>query len=70
MASPFVQGQLRGEPLSVVIDTVCAHCAQTIRFEIDSDLKFRVETQGADPVIFVPAVNFSKISDASIIDVF
>ena len=70
MATPFVQGQLRGEPLSCVIETECAHCKEPLHVEIDSALKYRVAENGAEPLIFAPMVDFQKLRDPSIIDAF
>ena len=67
---PFVQGQLRNTPLSVNIKTECAHCNQSMHIDIDSDLKYRVEEEGANPIIFIPIVDFSKLNTPSIIDSF
>jgi len=65
-----VQGQLRGESLSVVVKTECAHCSQPMHIEIDSELSYRVREEGADPIIFIPQVDFHKLEDPSIIDSF
>jgi hypothetical protein len=67
---PFVQGRLRGEPLSVAIETQCEHCSQPIHIEIDSELACRVEEEGADPLAFVPIMDFSKLADRCITDAF
>jgi hypothetical protein len=67
---PFVQGQLRGEPLSVAISTECEHCSQPIHIEIDSELGCRVQEEEADPLTFVPLVDFSKLTDPCITDAF
>jgi hypothetical protein len=40
-----------------------------MEIEVDSDLRYRV-IQGGDPLIFVPLVDFEKLEDPSIIDVF
>ena len=66
---PFVQGHLRNESLSVSFRTECAHCAQPLRIEIDSGLGFRTQ-DAADPLIFVPQVDFEKLKDPSIIHAF
>jgi len=65
-----VQGQLRGEPLTVVVTTQCAHCGQPLHLEIDSELSYRVMEEGAEPLVFVPMVDFGKLEDPSIIDAF
>ena len=70
MATPFVQGQLRDEPLIVLVETECAHCGQPIEIEIDGDLNCRVLSEGADPLIFTPMVDFAALEDPSIIDAF
>jgi len=67
---PFVQGQLRGERLSVTVQTECAHCAQPVHLEIDSELTIRVLEERADPLIFVPLVDVDQLEDPSIIDAF
>jgi hypothetical protein len=66
---PFVQGHLRNQSLGISIETECAHCSRPIQIEIDSELNCRV-VEGADPLIFVPLVNFEKLEDPSIIDAF
>ena len=65
-----MQGQLRKEHLSFLIETECAHCGQPISIEIDSELKYRVLTAGSEPVIFAPMVDFERLKDPSIIDAF
>jgi hypothetical protein len=66
---PFVQGHLRNQPLEITIQTECAHCSRPIQIEIGSDLNCRV-LEGADPLIFVPLVDFEELEDPSIIDAF
>jgi hypothetical protein len=65
-----VQGQLRHEPLSFLIETSCAHCGEPLSIEIDSTLKYRVIQQKAQPLLFSPMVDFKKLKDPSIIDEF
>ena len=67
---PFVQGQLREESLSFVIETECGHCHQPIHIEMDSDLEYRVVEEGAEPLIHVPLVDLQKLDEPSIIDGF
>ncbi len=70
---PFVQGHLRNEPVAISIETECAHCSRSMRIELngepDGGLDYRV-VEGADPLVFVPHVNFEKLKDPSIIDAF
>ena len=70
IATPFVQGQLRKEHLTCQVDTVCAHCNQSIAIEIDSDLHYKISTAGANPLVFAPMVDFDRLEDPSIIDAF
>jgi hypothetical protein len=65
-----VQGQLRGQPLTIQIETQCGHCGEPLTLEIDSRLNYRVEQSGAAPLIFAPMVDFARLEDPSIIDAF
>jgi hypothetical protein len=67
---PFVQGQLRDEYLTFTIETEGAQSGTPIKVEIDSDLNFSVPDSDANPLIFVPMVDFSTLEDPSIIDAF
>jgi hypothetical protein len=65
-----VQGQLLGRQLSVQIQSECAHCGRALSIEMDWELNFAVKSAGADPLVFVPLVDFEKLKDPSIIDAF
>jgi hypothetical protein len=65
-----VQGQLREEALSFEIETSCGHCGEPIHIEMDSELRYRVREAGADPIVYVPMVDFEELEDPSIIDAF
>jgi len=67
---PFVQGQLRKEELTFIIQTECAHCGKEICIEMDNELNYSVSDPDAKPLIFVPTVDFSTLEDPSIIDAF
>jgi hypothetical protein len=67
---PFVQGHLRGEPLSFTIETECGHCHEPIQIEIDSQLKYQVLEGGPEPLVYVPALDVQKLDEPSIIDSF
>lgn len=67
MATPFVQGRLREESLSVSIRTECAHCGRPMRIEVDSELRCRVEDAGAEPLVFQPQINWATFSEPNII---
>jgi hypothetical protein len=70
MATPFVQGRLREAPLSCAIRTECGHCRRPIAFELDRELNHRILEGPADPLIFLPFVDFPQLKDPSIIDAF
>ena len=70
VAVPFVQGHLSGKPVSVVIRSECAHCSRPLTIELDQGLDYRVVEEGAKPLIFSPLVNFKKLADPCIIDVY
>jgi hypothetical protein len=70
IATPFVQGRLRGEYLVAQIESECAHCHQPLRLEVDSELKITARSPGAEPRVFVPTVDFSTLKEPSIIDAF
>lgn len=67
---PFVQGHLRGEALSCLIETECGHCQRPVRIEIDSELSYRVLEAGAEPLVHVPLVDVASLDEPSIIDGF
>lgn len=65
-----MQGRLRGEALSVTLDSRCAQSGQPVQIEIDSDLNFTVMQGEAGLRLFTPMVDFGKLAEPSIIDVF
>ena len=67
---PFVQGQLRGESLSFIIETECGHCHEPIQIEIDSELKYRIVDRETEPLVYAPMVDVQKLAGPSIIDGF
>ena len=56
--------------MSFEIATSCAHCGEPIRIEMDSELRYRVREEEADPFVYVPMVDTARIEDPSIIDAF
>lgn len=56
--------------MTVAFATECAHCARSLRIEVDSELRCRVADEAAEPLAFVPLVNFAKLKAANIIDDF
>ena len=54
----------------MTVETECAHCQKALHIEIDSALNYRVIEDGAEPLVFIPMVDFDKLDDPSIIDAF
>ena len=70
MATPFVQGRLRGENLVVEIETRCAHCAQELHLTVDSGLNWSVKEPAAQPLLFEPEVDWQHFTEPNIIDAY
>ena len=70
-ATPFVQGRLRNECLSVTVASSCGHCGRPMALDITSDLIYR-RHDGVDtePIVFVPEVDLAALEAPSIIDDF
>jgi len=66
---PFVQGQLRSESLSFVIQSECGHCHQPLEIEIDSELSYRVGAGAVEPLVYLPLLDVQEL-EPSIIDGF
>ena len=67
---PFVQGQLKEKKLSVTIETNCAHTGREIEITVDSEMGYQVHTEGAEPLVFSPHVDWNTFKQANIIDAF
>ncbi len=68
MATPFVQGRLREETLSVTIETVCAQSGKEIIIDLDSDGKWTVTPTEASPLLFERDMNWKEFNKPNIID--
>ena len=67
---PFVQGQLREETLSFLIETECGHCHRPLHIEIDSALRYSVQEEDAVPVLSAPLIDLRRLDEPNIIDSF
>jgi hypothetical protein len=67
IATPFVQGRLRNEPLVVEIESECAHCGRPLHFSVSSALEWNVREHEANPLVFEPDVDFSHLTAPNII---
>jgi len=63
-----VQGHLRKSFLEVEITSTCAHCGKAINLVVDSELNYRIETDGPRPLVFEPEIDWSTFKDPNIID--
>ena len=70
LATPFVQGRLRNEALSVTVRTECAHCKEPMEMTIDSDLTITVKDSESRPMAFMPDVDLLDLKEESIINAF
>ena len=67
MATPFVQGRLRGEKVAIDATTRCSQTDREIRLHIDGDLNVEVLSPGADPYVFEPHLDWKTFSAPNII---
>ena len=65
-----MQGRLRDEVLSVVIETVSSHCGQEMRIAVDSEMNISILSGGTKPMVFMPDVDWSSFSEETIIDAY
>ena len=65
-----MQGRLTGQDIEAIVDTECAHCSAPMQVEVSSALRYRIITEGADPLISMPIVNLQGLKDPSIIHQF
>jgi len=63
-----VQGHLRKQYLSIEVTTKCYHCDQVLHLTIDSDMQVSVREAGAQPLVFLPDVDWKNFSEPNIID--
>ena len=65
-----MQGRLREEHLTVIIETVCPHSGRPVTITIDSDMSFSVREDGAEPLVFMPQVDWETFAEPNIIDAY
>ena len=67
-AAAFVLGRVLGQSLRVDIRSMCGHSGRPLRLAVASDLTWRVITKGAQPLLFVPSVNWEGFRGPNIIN--
>ena len=65
-----MQGRLREEHLTVTIETVCAHSGRPTTIAIDSEMEFSVSDKGAEPLVFMPHVDWETFAEPNIIEAY
>ncbi len=63
-----MQGHLRGEELSIEIESECVHCRQALHITADQELRWSVAEPGARPLIFEPDVDWARLEAPTIVD--
>jgi hypothetical protein len=67
-AAAFVLGRLYRRPLRIEISSVCGQSSLPLGLTVASDLSWRSQTKGADPLLFVPSVNWEGFQARNIIN--
>jgi hypothetical protein len=62
-----VQGRLRGEKLKVRIDSECKHCCEPLSLEVNEELRWRLLSRDAAPLLFEPDIRWNTFREANII---
>ncbi|HET6443417.1 MAG TPA: hypothetical protein VFI27_02465 [candidate division Zixibacteria bacterium] len=70
MAASFVQGRIRKENLSVLVETSCVHCQQPMSFTLSSEMELTDRSPGSDPMVFMPDIDWDNFREPTIIDAF
>lgn len=65
-----MQGRLRGEPLSVKVESSCAQCGAPLVLKLDGELRGELLEGGPKPMLFHPFVDFATLAEPSIINAF
>ncbi len=56
-----MQGQLRNQSLTATLTTECAQTSRPLEMVVDSDLQVELLTEGAEPVVSIPLIDFKKL---------
>lgn len=65
-----MQGQLLNQFVSVRIKTMCAASRQLMEFSVDSDLQVEVRSRGAEPMAFLPEVDWNTFREPNILHAY
>jgi hypothetical protein len=50
------------------VETKCKHCDQPLHFTIDSNMRVSVRESDADPLVFMPDIDWDTFAEKTIID--
>jgi hypothetical protein len=65
-----VQGQLRKQYFSIEVETTCEHCDQAMLFTIDSNMRVAIRETDANPLAFMPDIDWNSFAERTIIDYY
>ncbi len=65
-----MQGRIRGQALSIDVESECAHCGRPLRLTVDSELRFRLRDDKAEPLVFSPQVDWATFEEPNITHAF
>ncbi len=65
-----MEGKLQNILITIVIETKCSHCDQSLHITVDSNMNVSVREQGAAPLVFIPDVDWDHFSERTIIDAY
>ncbi len=61
-----MEGRIRNQPISVDIQSECAHCGRELRLRVDSELRWSLADSDAEPLVFEPEVDWETFSEPNI----
>jgi hypothetical protein len=67
MATPFVQGRLRGTPLTVTMASACSWCNRPLRLEVTDALDWRLLDAPESMLVFEPEIDWSTFTGPTIV---
>ena len=63
-----MQGRLRGQKISALIETRCEHCHREMHIDVDSEFKWEVREKDSSALLFEPDVDWRSFKGANIIN--
>ena len=65
-----MQGRIRNQALSVDVESECAHSGRSLRLTVDSELRFGLRDETAEPLVFSPQVDWATFEEPNITHAF